>query len=393
MSTAEQRLYYLMHRDHPVCTVTIDMLSGQILRATEPKDRDLLPPGGNMDVEALRNWWHRRAVPVTQRNIRQILDRLGLSNSQEYLTQNLGLSLSDHYWIRPLESDLTWKDVNLFTNDFNETDESATWTVHSDGISASMGYSPSSSTQGDLEKKWIIRDGRRYLVKANHGSNSQESLNEVFATKMHQLQQKQPFTVYQALRSGHQFHCICECFTSDRLELIPAADLIHSEKKNNSVSVYEHLIQVCVRHGLPEETVRSFLEYQIMTDFLITNTDRHLNNFGALRDTETLRLVGMAPIFDSGHAMFLNDPWVALESDLTEIAVNSILKTEARMLACIRNRSRVDLSRLPEEADFLRIYQQDSLIPRLDLLWMGYRKKIRLLTGWMETGKLDQSMA
>ena len=41
----------------------------------------------------------------------------GLDSSlREQLVQNLGLSLSDHYWIRPNGSELTWKDVSLFSN-------------------------------------------------------------------------------------------------------------------------------------------------------------------------------------------------------------------------------------------------------------------------------------
>ena len=37
-----------------------------------------------------------------------------------------------------------------------------------------------------------------------------------------------------------------------------------------------------------------------MTDFVLTNTDWHLNNFGVLRDSKTLKFIGIAPIFDSG---------------------------------------------------------------------------------------------
>ena len=32
-----------------------------------------------------------------------------------------------------------------------------------------------------------------------------------------------------------------------------------------------------------------YLEYQILTDFIITNTDRPFNNFGVLRDANTLK--------------------------------------------------------------------------------------------------------
>ncbi len=78
-------------------------------------------------------------------------------------------------------------------------------------------------------------------------------------------------------------------------------DLERKEMLCNAVSTYEHFIHVCTAHGLSELEVRSFLEYQILTDFVLTNTERHLNNFGVLRNSRTLKFVRMAPIFDSGN--------------------------------------------------------------------------------------------
>ena len=48
------------------------------------------------------------------------------------------------------------------------------------------------------------------------------------------------------------------------------------------------------------------MDYQIMSDFLLTNTDRHLLNLGVLRDPVSLQFICPAPIFDTGNAMFFN---------------------------------------------------------------------------------------
>lgn len=42
----------------------------------------------------------------------------GIFYPEEYLVKNLGLSLTDYYWIRPIDSGLTWEMVNLYQNDF-----------------------------------------------------------------------------------------------------------------------------------------------------------------------------------------------------------------------------------------------------------------------------------
>lgn len=373
-----------MHRDDPVCIISIDPISGNLLRVAKMTEVELLPPGGRIDAEALRTWWHRRAVPVTQDRILRILEEKGFSSPQEYLVRNLGLSLSDHYWIKPIDTEMCWQDVNLFTNDFRDSIGEMLFNPEAEipELPANA-FSPSSSTQGNLRKKWVIMDGKRYLIKGNHGGNAQESLNEVFASLIHRKQQKQPYVDYRPLMVDDQMNCICECFTSDTLEFIPAADLIRSEKRSNSVSVYEHFIFLCVKNGLDESAVRSFLEYQIITDYLMTNTDRHLNNFGVLRDTNSLKLVGMAPIFDSGNSMFWDHPMLPAHSNLTNISVNSILKKESAMMSYVKNFRQLDLLKLPNREELFQVYSQDPLIPCLDIIADGYQKKICLLEQWM----------
>lgn len=372
-----------MHRDQPVCALTIDPASGAILRVSKPLTPELLPLGGNMDSDMLRKWWQRRAVPISQGKIMRILEKVGFSTTQNYLVKNLGLSLNDHYWIKPLDMELGWEDVNLFTNPFRDIIGDMQMNDGKGDLAELPAYafSPSSSLQGDLKKKWIISDGKRYLIKGNHGSNSQESLNEVVATLLHQKQSSQNYVVYNPilLQEYAHFGCICECFTSDHMEFISAYDVVESKKKENSTSLYEHFIRVCADHGLSENITRPFLEYQILTDFILTNTDRHLRNFGVLRDTETLQFIGMAPIFDSGNSMFWDRPNLPQNNDLTEIEVNSFRSKESQLLGYVHGNGLVDVSKLPTIEELRSIYERDPLIVGLDSILLGYQKKMDLL--------------
>jgi hypothetical protein len=279
--------------------------------------------------------------------------------------------------------ELGWGDINLITNDFRDPvgDMQLGQDVNEILELPASAFSPSSSVQGELKKKWIITDGKRCLVKGNHGSNSQESLNEIVATLLHKKQGKQPFVTYNTMRFGNTqpICCVCESFTSDELELIPAIDIVDSRKKNNAVSYYEHFIAVCVAHGMAEETLRSFLEYQILTDFILTNTDRHLNNFGVLRNAKTLEFVSMAPIFDSGNSMFWQNPRLPERDDLTKIEVNSFRGKEIQLLEYVRDKNCVDLQLLPIADELRAIYEADPLIPCLDSILLGYQKKIDLI--------------
>lgn len=376
-------MYSLMHRDEPVCAITIDTVSGAIHRVSKPVNPELLPLGGCIDAAMLKKWWQRRAVPIGQGKIQRILEQFGITTPQEYLVKNLGLSLTDHYWIKPLDMELGWADINLFTNDFRDPVGDMQFGQDIEEIMElpANAFSPSSSVQGELRKKWIIVDGKRCMVKGNHGGNSQESLNEVVATLLHKKQGKQPFVSYSTMRMGdaQPIYCVCESFTSDELELIPAIDIVDSKKKDNAMSLYEHFIAVCVTHGMAEEKVRSFLEYQVLTDFVLTNTDRHLNNFGVLRNTKTLEFVGMAPIFDSGNSMFWQNPRLPEHDNLTVVEINSFRKTETQLLRYVRDFGQLDIDKLPTVDELCGIYTMDSLIPYVDSILLGYRKKIDLL--------------
>ena len=381
----QEKMYYLMHRDDPVCMVSIDPISGAMLRVSQKKVPELLPLGGKIDTEMLRKWWQRRAVPMSQGKIQRILEQMGITTPQEYLVKNLGLSLTDHYWIKPLDMELSWQDINLFTNDFRDPvgdmqfdDQTAPLELPENA------FSPSSSVQGELRKKWIIVDGKRCLVKGNHGSNSQESLNEVVATLLHKKQARQPYVTYNTMRLGDnsQIYCVCESFTSDEVELIPAIDVVDSKKKDNATSLYEHFIQVCSEHGLDEGITRPFLEYQIMTDFILTNTDRHLNNFGVLRDTKTLKFIDMAPIFDSGNSMFWQNPKAAENADFFEITVNSFARKEIDLWKFVKSPhlSILDWNLLPTEQELYDIYAIDPMIPCVDSILEGYKRKVNFIS-------------
>ena len=50
----------------------------------------------------------------------------------------------------------------------------------------------------------------------------------------------------------------------------------------------------------------------IVLDYIIANEDRHFNNFGLLRDPETLEWLGAAPIYDSGTSLWYDTPTKAI---------------------------------------------------------------------------------
>ena len=328
----------------------------------------------------LRKWWRERAVPVTRDQINDFLKKSGYSGPEEYLINNLGLSLTDYYWIKPIDSDLTWEKVNLFDNDFHADIFLPERECEEDDIPR---YSPNSSLQGDIEKTWTIINNERSLIKGNHTKYSSESINEVIASRIHKDQKYDNYLNYELLKikgKSYDYGCVSKMFTSQELELVPAWAVCTSEKRENDVSYFEHFLNVCVKHGMDLDRLKADLDYLILTDFILSGYDRHLNNIAVLRNAETLRFERLAPIFDSGGSMFVNRPYPKSIRELENFATTGFASRESKMLKLVTDPSVIDLSLLPA-GDYIReMYHKDSQIDdntvEKTVIW--YEKKIEL---------------
>jgi hypothetical protein len=70
--------------------------------------------------------------------------------------------------------------------------------------------------------------------------------------------------------------------------------------------LHGHFLYCCERLGVPG--AKDALDKMLTLDYIISNEDRHFNNFGLLRNAETLEWLGLAPIFDSGTSLWHDTP-------------------------------------------------------------------------------------
>ncbi|MCI5500496.1 MAG: HipA domain-containing protein [Lachnospiraceae bacterium] len=388
--------YYLMRKNTPITVVEIDE-SGQLIWADYAgvSDERLLPLEHATDKNRLSFWWKYRAAPIKQKEVYAMLEKKGFDNSEIYLQNNLGLSLTDYYWIKPIDSGLSWEDVNLFDNEFQNE-----WTTDFTDESSSGKYSPNSSLQGALEKKWAIWNGKRYLIKGNKDNYSTESINEVIASRIHEEQGKFDYAKYNLTKingKDYDYGCISPIFTSQDLELVSAYAIVTSEKQPNDISSYEHFINVCKKHGANEEILRANLEYQIQTDFILSNCDRHLNNVAILRNADTLEFKGMAPIFDSGKSLFVHQEIPDSTKALLSVRTTSFASTELQLMKYVTDRTLVDISKLLDRKTIAMDYSIDSQMShkRIEDICDAYERKIELYRKFQlgeDLGKLKFSI-
>lgn len=294
----------LMHKDIPVADLTLDEATGSIQRIDALLHGAHLPVGVSVrhdtaDRAALNEWWEDRSIPASRSGLREALETLGVTGPKLLLFRCYVLSLSDHYWINPIGSNFTWHDVNFFENPFSEDVGDALFGIppKKEGFDFS---SPDNTTDGFLKKRWKILDGKRCLIKAGSPPFLQQPFNEVIATKIADRLEicHIPYTV---MWENGVSYSVCKDFVTPDMELIPAWRVMQTQKKDNQTSVYQHYRNCCEALGVPN--VAHALDQMIVLDYLIANEDRHLNNFGLLRNPDTLEWLGPAPIYDSGSSL------------------------------------------------------------------------------------------
>ncbi len=372
--------YTLMHKDIAVADIEIDVSTGSITRILGIQNKEHLPPRAARSREDFKAWWSDRAIPKTRKELRHFLASRNIRSCGNYLVDNLGLSLIDCYWIKPYEKELYWKDVNLFTNPFQNSMLAKRERGESTGFS-SYSFSPDASTGGDLPKWWIIDNDIRYLVKGNDGGSTQQSRNEILASLIHKSQRFSNYVDYSLVKiPDDRLGCRCAAFTSETAEFISAWDLIGKSKFSKSESFRMNFINECVKGGLDRDSVIAQLDYMALTDFIISNSDRHLNNFGILRNPDTLKFISLAPLFDSGNSMLYKYPEkITLAAALRE-KINTFYDNYRASVEHIENINCVDLSKMPTMDDVIKIYADDILLHSIaDNLGRLYSAKIEFV--------------
>lgn len=368
--------YSLMHKNDKCGTILFDENIGRITEYHDDRN-GLSPYLGNCDIKKIQKWWEMRAVPASRATMQQVINNANCLNTEVYLAKNLGLSMTDTYWIKPSGIDLSFDNVKF-----------ANLAAYSHGkipYHNATSYDPNASLGGQMEKYWDLMHKTPILVKESYKYYGQQSINEVFASIVHSRQPSNvEFVRYTAeMTEDRGVQCKCPAFTSENIELLSAYEMVESRKIQNSQALYDEYINICVENGIDYNQIQEFMDYQTMTDFLITNTDEHLLNFGVLRDPNTMKLIGPAPIFDSGNSMFYSDgrktPYT--RAGILDIPITSFYKREEKLLGKVKNKTAVDLNSIPSAGEVKELYANAGIPEeKADVISKNYDTKAKMLS-------------
>lgn len=291
--------YTLTHRNEKVIDLYFDN-NAHIKGVGTIYDSNHLPIGsldekGNINNNNIIEWWNERSIPLSRSGAREVFEKLESTN-YELLIKCLGLSLSDQYWIKPTNKDMSWEDINFFNNEFSE--DIGELLLGNEIKNKDLDLSsPDNTSVGNLKKRWKIIDSKRMMFKGGSNPFRQEPYNEVVASLILDALGIDHVN-YSLTYIDNYPYSICEDFVKDDEDLVTAYLINKALKKNNSDSNYTHLLKCADYLKIPN--FKEFLDKLIVFDFIIANEDRHFNNFGAIRNAKTLEFVRPAPVYDSG---------------------------------------------------------------------------------------------
>lgn len=290
----------------------------------------------------LTDWFKGRGIPSWRDDLDLLLVKLNVTSPNELLDKAFGLSLSDQYWVKPTTSNIEHKDINFFEHDFEDSEfTNATFGTELNSSTKISLISPNNTTDGRLKKTWKLENNKRYLLKGAYKNEVMQPFNEVLASMICDRLGFDHVT-YTLEIVNDKVVSKCECFIDVNKELIPAYQILSDQVAKENA--YEEYISILEAKGL--SNVREKLENMFILDYLLLNEDRHLNNFGIIRDVNTLKWVDLAPIFDNGQSLNI------LDYTDEELIINGKgrffynVDSFETIIPKIRNIKRFDLSKL-----------------------------------------------
>ena len=374
--------YILTHKNLPVAEIDIDEETSVISKIGTVFSPEHIPIGVTIKNNRpnrgdLNDWWHGRSIPASRQNIRKALETLEVSSASKLITKCFGLSLSDQYWANPVQNQLDWKKINFFDNPFSDDVGNILF-----GGAAPAGIidliSPDNTSDGWLKKKWKIIDGKRCLIKGGSDPFQQQPISEAMAsTVMKRL--NIPHVSYSVIWEGNQPYSVCENFINSEIELVSAFHIHNTLKIEDTEQLYQHYICCCEQLNIPD--ARSSLDKMLVADYIIANYDRHYNNFGAVRNAETLDWIMTAPLFDNGSSFWCN--LTAANIRKAEIAQSQpFFDTHEEQIKLVKDFSWLNfgnLAGLDEEINEILRQAPHIDVERRDAICYALRKRVEKL--------------
>lgn len=237
----------------------------------------------------VEKWLETRAIDCHRANSRLLKKALRLTEKDDVSTvlSVNAATITDNYWIKPLNSYLTYVDVRFDNDYFANLALTGNYDSFNRAATGKTSKTPELTNIGSFEKCWKLKKGQWWMYKkANHD----EMFSELFIYK---VGIKLGFKMAEYERGNGVIKT--KDFTDNALvNFEPAFSILGDDE--DYIKTVEMLKVVC------PDAIGDYVK-MLFLDTICANPDRHTFNFGLLRDADTGEILGLAPNFDNNMAL------------------------------------------------------------------------------------------
>jgi hypothetical protein len=275
---------------------------------------ELFPINLELDGKSVMKWLEHRFIPKHRAYVRSILItvELTLGNTKGIIDVSKGLSLNDSYWVVPEGFVGKFADYSLYENPFSKALAlKAVFGVSESDRGKRIRCSPEFTTGGMLPKAWRRQKGEILLFKRgvwrqfSHEPDPLEPYSEFYASQVAEAMGLE-HVKYNLSRWKGALGSTCPLFSDIDTAYVPMASIISDKISGKRLGEIYRICGDWFKEFDSENGTHThdFFASMMVFDGLILNEDRHLGNFGVLRDNRSGRIIGNAPIFDNGNSLF-----------------------------------------------------------------------------------------
>jgi hypothetical protein len=313
--------------------------------------RTMLIATANANANAIIGWLGSRALSLSRKNAKWIYNLLGFEQISDVVQKAKisivcrAVSLLDNYWLK-LDGDTNdWEHTNLRHNKLNEVIAQVSLHGKSLTLCGSL-TSPELTTNGAYAKAWRRhKDGSLWLYKLGANGPDESKIEVMCSNLLDKMNVKHCH--YEAGEDEGKYVCMCPLMTDDNTSIVSGMEF-YSYCNINGLDMDKEILNI------DSESIYKMW----ITDYLISNRDRHGQNWGLYYDAKTMKIICCHPLFDHNNA-FSNE-WMDNPDSLYQFR-NSTIRDAAKYAI-----SKVDFHFTAEitRKDFLTTKQYETFMSR-----------------------------
>lgn len=281
--------YKIMHKEKIIAETSGFQVSNILCPELCPV---MLKPGSDV-----RPWVELRSIDTHRSNSRRLFKALRLNpyaETEDKIDIGHAVTIGDNWWMQKKDEALSYEKLKSYDSRMADIALNGSYFAELN----IQGYTEL-GTMGSFEKAWRKENGTWYLYKSE---KKDELISEYYAYSF--LKAMSPAVAdYSLARYMPETGIEREYIVSRDFTEGGRYDFESFECYFGDDSLCSHIVSRL--EGMTDVTEKMIEAYSTtcLYDILLCNTDRHNGNIGFLRDSESGRIVALAPMFDYNIAL------------------------------------------------------------------------------------------